>query len=106
MISKTDRVLPKETPSTGVEDEEEVEDEPDVVIMEEQSVFEDVMVWGHEIVPEEDPFTRGVEEWIIFAEQVSFRERSLGLCFADHGRSIHTKQKGRVYRGGIPHSGV
>lgn len=66
-------MLPKQI--TPVEDDEDVEDEPEVEIMEEQSAFEDVMVWGHEAVPEDgaDPFVRGMEEWIAFAEQVRLR---------------------------------
>lgn len=71
MVSSTDRILPK-----AVQDEDEEEAEPEVKILEEQATFDEVMVWGHELVVDEDsdPYVRGVEEWIGFAEQVcSFR---------------------------------
>lgn len=88
VISKTDRILPKEVTPVKIEDDEEAEDEPEVGIMEEQSTFDDVMVWGHETVPEDgaDPFVKGMEEWISFAEQVRFRFAARNcalLMFAD-----------------------
>ena len=65
VLSTTDEVLPKK--GEGEDDEEE----PEVKIMEEQSVFDEIMVWGHEAVMDEaDPYVRGLEEWIGFAEQV------------------------------------
>jgi len=74
VLSTTDRILPKSTPA--VEDDEvvEVEDEADVKIMEEQSEFDHIMLWGHEALPDEvaDPYVRGMEEWIALAEQVCF----------------------------------
>lgn len=71
VVSTTDRILPK-TPAAAIEDDQEPEEEADVKIMEEQSGFEDIMVWGHEALPEEgaDPYVKGIEEWISFAEQV------------------------------------
>ena len=66
VLSATEEVLLKK----GGEEEEE-EEEPDVKVMEEQSVFEEVMIWGHEAVMDEsDPYVRGLEEWIGVAEQV------------------------------------
>jgi ribonuclease H2 subunit C len=70
VVSSTDRVLPKLKPT--VDDDEEAEEDPDVKIIEEQSEFDDVMLWGHEALPDDsaDPYVRGMEEWIAFAEQV------------------------------------
>jgi ribonuclease H2 subunit C len=74
VASSTDRILPKST--TAVEDDEvvEVEKEVDVKIMEEQSEFDHIMLWGHEALPDEvsDPYVRGMEEWIALAEHVCF----------------------------------
>ncbi len=71
-MSSTDRILPKNKTQEGTEDDEDMEQEPDVQVIEEQSEFEDVMVWGHEAVPDEttDPYIRGMEEWIAFSQQV------------------------------------
>jgi hypothetical protein len=76
VVSSTDRILPKSNPA--VEEENQAE-EPDVRIMEEHSEFDDIMLWGHESLPDDntDPYVRGMEEWIAFAEQVcspSFEE--------------------------------
>ena len=70
MLSSTDRILPKTKPA--VEDDEEAEEEADVKIIEEQSEFDHIMLWGHETLPDEvaDPYVRGIEEWIALAEQV------------------------------------
>lgn len=106
MVSKTDRVLPKQISPAGVEEEEEeAEDEPEVGIMEEQSAFEDLMIWGHETVPEEDPFARGMEEWISFAEQVS-SNTGIGMGIADRRRFTHTIEKRRVYSDRLVDCGV
>lgn len=47
-------------------------EEADVKVVEEQAGFEDIMIWGHESLPDEmaDPYVRGMEEWIAFAETV------------------------------------
>lgn len=72
MVSKTERVLPREPAEDEDVDGDDGEEEEEVKIMEEQAGFGEVMVWGHEVVPEDmvDPYVRGVEEWIGFAEQV------------------------------------
>jgi hypothetical protein len=76
---KTERVLPsqrkeveeKEDPDD--EGEGEQEPEPEIKVIEEESSFDEFVVWGHEAVMDEgDPYVRGVEEWIGFAEGVSF----------------------------------
>lgn len=56
----------------GMEEDEE-EEEEEVKVLDEVARFEELVVWGHESVPEEDNvFVKGVEEWIKFAEAVSF----------------------------------
>lgn len=69
VLVASDEILPAKAPA-DVEDEEE--EEPEVKIMEEKGVFDEMMIWGHEAVMDEsDPYVRGLEEWIGFAEQVS-----------------------------------
>ncbi|CZR63243.1 uncharacterized protein PAC_13140 [Phialocephala subalpina] len=70
VLSSTDRILPK--PAQTSEDDEGAEEEPEVKIVEEQSDFDSIMVWGHEAVPEDaaDPYVKGMDEWIAFSEQI------------------------------------
>jgi ribonuclease H2 subunit C len=45
--------------------------EVEVKLMETKAKFDEVVIWGHEIVPEDDDvYVKGVEEWIAFAEAV------------------------------------
>ena len=45
--------------------------EVEVKLMETKARFEEVVIWGHEQVPEDDDvYVRGVEEWVGFAEAV------------------------------------
>ena len=74
-LQKTGNALPagSEAPSARqAEDVEETEHEP-VNILEEQATFDSIVVWDHEVVPDEsnDPYVKGIEEWVAFAEQVS-----------------------------------
>ena len=85
MVAKsTDRYLPlpskSNTPTYTTVDEdievaEEEEEPPEPVkILEQSSTFEDIVVWGHDVVPtNEDPFVKGIEEWISFAEAIHGR---------------------------------
>ncbi len=53
------------------EEEEEVQDE--MKSLESVASFEEMVIWGHEAVPEgDDAFVKGVEEWVGFAEAVSW----------------------------------
>lgn len=58
----------------GDEDDEmdlvaDVGQEAEVKVMETKGRFDEIVVWGHEMVPdEEDVYVKGVEEWIGFAE--------------------------------------
>lgn len=52
----------------------EEEDEEEVVkALDEVAQLEELVVWGHETVPEDDNvFIKGLEEWVRFADAVSF----------------------------------
>lgn len=53
-----------------MEDGETEQEEP-VKVLEAQGTFDELMVWGHEILPAaDDTFVKGVEEWVRFAETV------------------------------------
>lgn len=76
VLSTTGRILPQPKSNDPVatdDDGDEQEESPEVKIMEEQASFEEIVVWGHESLPEGsvDPYVRGMEEWIGFAELVS-----------------------------------
>ena len=52
-------------------DDADAESEEQVKILEEQGGFDEIVVWGHEAIPAaDDPFVKGVEEWIRLAEAV------------------------------------
>ena len=75
----TERVLPA---SQGQDDVSEVE-EP-VKVLEVQGTFDEMMVWGHEILPAaDDTFVKGVEEWVRFAEAVGAFSEDID----DHGNT-------------------
>ena len=53
-----------------IADEEEEPPEP-IQILQEKSTFDKIVVWGHDAIPSnEDPFVKGIEEWISFAEAI------------------------------------
>lgn len=78
-MKPTDRSVPQIYDNNGlaqreydavVEQDEGAEEEP-VKILEEQVLFDEVVLWGHEGIPNEnDPYVKGIEEWISFAETV------------------------------------
>ncbi|ODH49901.1 hypothetical protein GX48_03990 [Paracoccidioides brasiliensis] len=99
LASQTDRILESQTSKSGinrdnnhdrtrgnfnedgnVEEEEEEEeeeedddddDEPVTTILEKEGTFSEFVVWNHQKVPAaDDPFVKGVSEWIQFAEAV------------------------------------
>jgi ribonuclease H2 subunit C len=73
VLSSTDGKLQKDPQSSEEEELDENDQIEGIGILEEQAGFDEILVWGHEALPDEtsDPYVRGVEEWIIFAEQVS-----------------------------------
>ncbi|KAI0837816.1 ribonuclease H1 small subunit [Hypoxylon sp. FL0890] len=62
---------PKEM-TDNVEILEEPENQLEIGAMQGKATFEELMVWNHEILANssEDPYLRGMEEWISFAEQI------------------------------------
>jgi ribonuclease H2 subunit C len=48
------------------------EDEPELGSLHVQAQFDDLVIWGHESVADasSDPYVRGLEEWLDFANQV------------------------------------
>ncbi|KAI9679288.1 MAG: hypothetical protein M1817_005308 [Caeruleum heppii] len=81
VVNTTDKVLPQPeptmqpTPSNDVDDdmEDEAEEPQPVGVMEESAQFDEVVVWAHDVLPDEasDAYVKGVEEWIGFAEQMN-----------------------------------
>lgn len=73
VLQKTDRILPAKPKVAGEEEDDEDGEQPvEVKVMEEKGTFQEIVVWGHEAVPEEgDVYVKGMEEWIAFAEAVS-----------------------------------
>ncbi len=56
----------------GGEEEDDDEEEEEAKVLEDVAAFEELVIWGHEAMPEgDDPFVKGVEEWVKFAEAVS-----------------------------------
>ncbi|KAF9635121.1 Ribonuclease H2 subunit C [Lasiodiplodia theobromae] len=73
VLSSTNKVLPQSEGDRGTEAEEDEEDERiEVRLMEEVGEFDEVVVWGHEVVPDEteDAYSKGISEWISFAEAI------------------------------------
>ncbi|TVY92022.1 Uncharacterized protein LAWI1_G001677 [Lachnellula willkommii] len=74
VVSNTDRILPADAVVVNGDGDGDldVEESPEVKVMEEQAGFGELMVWGHEALPDglADPYVRGVEEWVAFAGQI------------------------------------
>jgi ribonuclease H2 subunit C len=78
----TERLLPQQPQSSsnnvGAEDSasEAEEDNPTekpepVKILQSTATFTEFMLWGHDMLPAaDDPFVKGIEEWIAFAEAI------------------------------------
>lgn len=70
VATTTDRVSQQPVKNASAENEVTELEEP-VKILETQGTFDDMIVWGHEILPAaDDPYVKGVEEWVRFAETV------------------------------------
>jgi ribonuclease H2 subunit C len=59
----------------GVDAEDDEEDDEklvDIMAVEELASFEEIVVWNHQFTPAEteDPYVRGVQEWMGLAEAV------------------------------------
>lgn len=82
VLLKTNDLLPQaprapHIPVPGDENEEDEEEEAEdelpqeVKQAEEQAIFDEVVVWGHEAYPEEgDAYVQGLGEWVGWAERV------------------------------------
>lgn len=80
VLEKTSEVVVPVKPSLPLsprEEEEEEdfgEDEPEeeVKVMQELASFDHITVWGHEVVPgdADNPYLKGIEEWMAFAKAV------------------------------------
>lgn len=69
ILQKTGDLL-KVEPVAGEEDESEVPVE--VKLFSKEATFDEVVVWGHEALPEaDDAYVKSIEEWMKFAEAVS-----------------------------------
>jgi hypothetical protein len=79
----------------NIEEEDDDEEEEEVKIMEEVGEFDEVLVWGHEaIVDNDDTYVRSLEEWIRVAESVSLREMLYVLQRATANILRSTRSKG------------
>jgi ribonuclease H2 subunit C len=75
LLASTDEKLPAETTAAASEDADEDQDEEqpkDVGIMEQSGQFNELMLWGHEVLPDDknDPYICAIEEWLSLAEVV------------------------------------
>lgn len=106
VLASTDRILPKESQSSPAEEDEDAEHEADVKVLEEQAEFDGIIVWGHEVVPDEtaDPYVRGMEEWLSFAEQVCTSGCFGGI--ANHGRFMTRVKRRKMLRMGRNNSSL
>lgn len=79
VMQKTNDLLPQQPKPLLRMDEddlsadEEQEVPQEVTIMQEEASFDKLIVWGHEASPSdsEDPYLKGIQEWMQFAESVS-----------------------------------
>lgn len=61
-----------EEDENDAENPDDDEDSTPVNILEMQGIFDDMIVWDHEKLPEsDDAFVKGIHEWIGFANAVS-----------------------------------
>ncbi|KAL9107736.1 MAG: hypothetical protein Q9187_008388 [Circinaria calcarea] len=90
VVQTSDRTIPtrsldptsnENSPGNTIDEPTDVdgdEDEP-VKVLEQVATFEELVVWGHEVMPEEDEtFVKGVGEWIAWAEAIHSFERPEG----------------------------
>ncbi|KAI0516864.1 ribonuclease H2, subunit C [Xylaria bambusicola] len=77
VVEKTDaKPQTSTTPQEMMDEDVEVIESPDeqleVGTMRGKAAFDELMIWGHESTSDStvDPFVRGMEEWIAFAEEI------------------------------------
>jgi ribonuclease H2 subunit C len=78
----TERLLPQQSrklndepgpdESAASDEDDDPDDKPEPVkILQSTATFSKITVWGHDMLPAaDDPFVKGVEEWIAFAEAI------------------------------------
>lgn len=81
VLSNTSRVLPQSDTERDADADESEEQNIEVRVMEEVGEFDEVVVWGHEVAPDgnEDPYSKGIGEWLSFSEAVSAPEELSGF---------------------------
>lgn len=64
---------------------ENPEDQLEVGAMKGKAAFDELMIWGHESTGDSsaDPYVRGMEEWIAFAEEVGQAGFSSRIIFTE-----------------------
>lgn len=68
-MKTTNNVLPDETNQGDEADEDSFVETREV---EQLASFDEVMIWGHEAMPaSDDAYSKGLGEWVSFAEAVS-----------------------------------
>ncbi|KAF2428354.1 ribonuclease H1 small subunit [Tothia fuscella] len=76
VLQTSDKVVPTSNMNQSHmeidEDEEEEDEAEEIKLVEQIAEFDEIMVWGHETTAEatEDPYSKGMEEWISFAEAI------------------------------------
>ncbi|KAI9770575.1 MAG: hypothetical protein M1840_003165 [Geoglossum simile] len=74
VMSSTDKTLAQNSSKKGMPGDDPSDDEQpeEVKVMEEHASFDEIVVWGHEALPDAsaDPYVKSMEEWVEFAEQI------------------------------------
>ncbi|KAH9883792.1 ribonuclease H2, subunit C [Xylariomycetidae sp. FL2044] len=72
VVERTEPKVERQELAEDVELEEVPEEPLKVGAMQGKAVFDEMIVWGHESAVDSsaDPYVRGMEEWISFAEQI------------------------------------
>ena len=74
--SPSQKNTPDGTIDMAMEAEAEADEDEPIRVLEEIAMFEELVVWGHEVMPDKDEtFVRGVGEWIAWAEGIHSFER-------------------------------
>ena len=87
-MTPTDQILPSSRrPGSNAEGEDvDAGPEEPVKVLEKQGTFDEITVWGHEILPAaDDAYVKGVEEWVRFAETVCVMFR---CCFISMNNKV------------------
>ncbi|KAK4962248.1 hypothetical protein LTR66_000740 [Elasticomyces elasticus] len=79
VLQKSNSVYNTKPPRSSIPQDDELDDGPDNEEDSEEarvhlrsSTFQELVVWGHEVAPEdsENPYVKGVEEWMAFAHAI------------------------------------